>query len=190
MSVAAGPVALLDPPAVAGADERVVLVDERDRPIGTMEKLAAHREGRLHRAVSVVLRSPSGRLLMQRRAAAKYHSGGVWTNTCCSHPRPGEPVAEAALRRLREEMGIRIPALRPLFATIYRAEVGDGLIEHEFVHVFGGVWDGAVAPDPQEVEAWAWMAPRELQRDLDRRPERYSVWFRRYAEVFWERMIG
>ncbi len=190
MSVAAAPVGLLDPTAALGARERVVLVDEHDRPLGSMEKLAAHREGRLHRAISVVLRSSAGRLLMQRRAAGKYHSGGVWTNTCCSHPRPGEPVGEAALRRLREEMGIGIPVLHPLFSTIYCAEVGHGLIEHEFVHVFGAVWDGAVCPDPLEVEDWAWMEPLWLRRDLERHPERYSIWFRRYAEMFWERMIG
>ncbi|WP_114375812.1 isopentenyl-diphosphate Delta-isomerase [Elioraea thermophila] len=182
--------ALLDAPATLPQDERVVLVDEQDRAVGTMEKLAAHREGRLHRALSVVLRSPEGRLLMQRRAAGKYHSGGVWTNTCCSHPRPGEEPEAAARRRLAEEMGIHLPRLEPLFETVYRAEVGDGLVEHEYVHVFGAVWDGAVDPDPSEVEDWAWVDPVVLKQDMARNPERYSAWFRRYAEVFWDRMIG
>lgn len=170
--------------------EQVVLVDEQDCPLGVMEKLAAHREGRLHRALSVVLRSPDGRLLMQRRAAGKYHSGGVWTNTCCSHPRPGEPVAEAAVRRLREEMGIAVPRLGKLFETIYRAPVGRGLVEHEYVHVFGGVWDGSVAPDPEEVAGCAWMDAAGLRSDMAARPERYSVWFRQYAEMFWDRLIA
>jgi isopentenyl-diphosphate delta-isomerase len=170
--------------------EQVVLVDEHDRPIGVMEKLAAHREGRLHRALSVVLRSPDGKLLMQRRAVGKYHSGGVWTNTCCSHPRPGEAVAEAAVRRLRGEMGISVPILAKLFETIYRAPVGRGLVEHEYVHVFGGVWDGSCAPDPEEVEDCAWMDATGLRGDISAHPERYSVWFRQYAEAFWDRMIA
>lgn len=170
--------------------EQVVLVDEQDRPLGVMEKLAAHREGRLHRALSVVLRSPDGKLLMQRRAAGKYHSGGVWTNTCCSHPRPGEAVAEAAVRRLREEMGICVPALAKLFETIYRAPVGHGLVEHEYVHVYGGVWDGCCTPAPDEVDDCAWMEAAALRRDLAARPERYSVWFRRYADAFWDRMVA
>lgn len=170
--------------------EQVVLVDEQDRPLGVMEKLAAHREGRLHRALSVVLRSPDGKLLMQRRAVGKYHSGGVWTNTCCSHPRPGEAVSEAAVRRLHEEMGIRVPVLAKLFETIYRAPVGRDLVEHEYVHVFGGVWTGSCTPDPEEVEDCAWMNAAALRRDMAARPERYSVWFRQYAEAFWDRMVA
>jgi len=172
-------------------EEEVVLVDRQDRPVGTMEKLAAHREGRLHRALSVVLRSADGRkLLLQRRAACKYHSGGAWTNTCCSHPRPGEDPAEAAVRRLREEMGIELDHLDPLFTTVYRAAVGEGLTEHEFVHVFGSVWDGPVHPDPAEVDDYAWFDAAELRRDIAEHPERYSAWFRTYVESFWDRMAG
>ncbi|GIX09050.1 isopentenyl-diphosphate Delta-isomerase [Elioraea sp.] len=186
------PAAALPRAALPGgaAVEQVVLVDERDRPVGVMEKLAAHREGRLHRALSVVLRAPDGRLLLQRRAAGKYHSGGVWTNTCCGHPRPGEPVAQAALRRLREEMGISLAALTPLFETVYRAPVGGALVEHEYVHVFGAVWHGDCVPEPAEVEACAWVDAAALRADLGLRPERYSVWFRRYAAMFWERMTA
>lgn len=176
----------LDP----GPAEQVVLVDPSDRPTGVMEKLAAHREGRLHRALSVILRSPDGRLLMQRRASGKYHSGGIWTNTCCSHPRPGEPVELAAIRRLREEMGIELPHLDKLFATIYRAPVGQGLVEHELVHVFGAVWDGKVDPAPEEVEAFGWFEPDALRADLEASPARYSVWFRTYALQHWDRMTG
>ncbi len=172
-------------------EEQVVLVDRQDRPLGVMEKLAAHREGRLHRALSVVLRSADGRrLLLQRRAACKYHSGGAWTNTCCSHPRPGEDPEHAAVRRLREEMGIALPGLEKLFTTVYEAPVGHGLTEHEYVHVFGCAWDGDVHPDPAEVEGYGWFEAEELRADLSAHPERYSVWFRTYADAFWDRMAG
>ena len=171
-------------------EDDVILVDEADRPVGLMGKLAAHEAGRLHRALSVILRDRQGRLLMQRRAAGKYHSGGVWTNTCCSHPRPGEMPAEAARRRLREEMGIDHPALAPLFITTYCADVGAGLVEHELVHVFTGVWDGGVAPDPAEVDEFAWVEPRALRDDMALHPDRYSVWFRAYCTRFWDRIAA
>lgn len=174
--------------------EDVILVDAADRPVGTMEKLAAHQAGRLHRALSVVLRDAGGRLLMQRRASGKYHSGGVWTNTCCSHPRPGETPADAARRRLREEMGIDHPGLSLLFTTTYCADVGHGLVEHELVHVFGGTWDSAapdaVHPDPAEVEDYAWVEPRALRTDIALHPERYSVWFREYCRRHWNDLAG
>src|SRR5690606_10606229 len=154
----------------------------------TAPKLAAHREGRLHRAISVQLSDGRGRLLLQRRHIGKYHSGGLWTNTCCSHPRPGEATAEAAARRLEEEMGIRC-ALRPLFTTQYRADVGNGLIEHEIVHVFAGTYDGQVCPDPREADGFAYVTPEELASDLRddaKRPaSRYSVWFKLYARDHW-----
>jgi isopentenyl-diphosphate delta-isomerase len=171
-------------------EDDVILVDEADRPVGLMGKLAAHEAGRLHRALSVIIRDRQGRLLMQRRASAKYHSGGVWTNTCCSHPRPGEMPADAARRRLREEMGIDHDQLLPLFITTYCAEVGDGLVEHELVHVFAGQWDGAVHPDPAEVEDYAWVDPPALRADIRDHPERYSVWFREYCARFWDRIAA
>jgi len=159
--------------------ERVVLVDEHDRPVGTAEKLAAHRDGgRLHRAFSVFLFDASGRMLVQRRAAAKYHFPLLWTNACCSHPRPEEPVAEAARRRVREELGIEV-ALRPAFRFVYAAEdAASGLTEREYDHVFVGRLDGEPAPDPAEVDAIAWRDPAELLRDATARPERYTPWFR------------
>ena len=163
----------------APEEERVVLVDPQDRPIGTAPKLAAHREGRLHRAVSVVIRDRAGRFLLQKRHRSKYHSGGLWTNTCCSQPRPGEPVRDAARRRLVEEMGIEAE-LEPLLTTIYRAELDNGLVEHELVHVFGAVYEGPVRPDPAEAEGFAWVTPEELEADVRARPERYSYWFRLY----------
>lgn len=163
--------------------DRVVLVDQDDREIGTLPKLEAHRQGRCHRAVSVFLRDAGGRLLLQRRAAGKYHSPGLWSNTCCSHPRPGEDVLGAAARRLGEEMGLAA-GLEHLFSTHYRALVSDHLIEDEIVHVFGGVAGGPPKPDASEVAGWCWKTPDEVRRDLRARPEAYTVWLRKYIEEF------
>lgn len=162
--------------AMSGGEERVVLVDEDDRALGTEEKLAAHEKALLHRALSVFVFDSSGRLLLQRRALSKYHSGGLWTNTCCSHPRPGEAVPDAAHRRLREEMGFDC-ALEPAFTFVYHAPFSHGLTEHELDHVLLGRFDGTPAADPAEVAEWAWIAPAELAADLALRPERYTVWF-------------
>jgi isopentenyl-diphosphate Delta-isomerase len=160
--------------------EEVILVNGRDRPMGTAAKLAAHRQGLLHRAFSVFIVNPAGELLLQRRAAAKYHSPGLWSNACCGHPRPGEATAIAAGRRLAEELGFTCP-LRPAGGFVYRAEVPAGagataLIEHEYDRVFVGVWDGEPEPDPAEVSAWRWVAPRALERALRRAPDRFTPW--------------
>lgn len=186
-------VALSDPLGASGGARRsradtsrddVVLLDPRGRAIGAMPKLEAHRRGRFHAAISVLIRDSAGRLMLHRRASAKYHSGGLWTNTCCSHPRPGESSAAAATRRLGEEMGFQAP-LAPLFAMRYRARVGE-LIEHELVHVFGGVFDGDAEPDPAEVGDWRWTDYAALRRDFAVRPAAYTVWFgkflRRHAD--------
>ena len=157
--------------------EQVVLVDEADAEVGTLEKQRAHVEGRLHRALSVFVFNREGDVLLQRRAGTKYHSGGQWTNTCCSHPRPGDAVAAAARRRLREEMGFECE-LSPAFAFTYRADVGGGLVEHEFDHVFVGRWEGSPAPDAAEVEDWRWASLDDLARDAALRPEAYTPWFR------------
>jgi isopentenyl-diphosphate delta-isomerase len=157
--------------------ERVILVDELDREIGFAEKLAAHRAGTLHRAFSVFVFDASGRLLLQRRAAGKYHSGGLWSNTACGHPRPGEGTLSAARRRLREEMGVEC-GLRDAFGFVYRAEVGGALVEHEFDHVFVGEYADDPAPDEAEVEGWKWIALDDLRGELARAPEAYSAWLR------------
>jgi len=151
----------------------VVLLDPADdRPVGTMEKLEAHRLGRYHAAISVLLVDAEGRHVLQQRAAGKYHSAGLWANACCSHPLPGEAVADAAHRRLREEMGIET-RLVPLGVTRYRAQVGD-LIEYEHVSLFGGVFEGAMAPDPDEAAA-VMVVPEAAIAGL-----RLTPWFRLY----------
>ena len=160
----------------AGPDgELVVLVDRHDNEVGRAPKLQAHVDGVLHRAVSVFLFDDAGKVLLQRRALEKYHSGGLWSNTCCGHPRPGESPADAAHRRLREEMGI-LCALAPVGHFIYRAPLPDGLTEHELDHVFLGRFLGAPAPNPAEVSAWRWMPVADLVADHARRPERYTAW--------------
>jgi len=161
---------------------RVVLVDENDHVQGTADKLQAHAEGWLHRALSVFVFDRHGRLLLQRRAANKYHSGGLWSNTCCSHPHPGESPQAAAERRLQEEMGFSCP-LTPAFHFTYRAAVDENLTEHEYDHVFLGTVDEvAVRPNADEVADWAWMDPAALRADVAATPDRYTVWFRRLLE--------
>lgn len=159
------------------ATEQLILVDAQDRELGVKEKLEAHVEGALHRAFSVFVFDADKRLLLQKRALTKYHSGGLWSNTACGHPRPGEATLAAALRRLREEMGFECE-LRRAFGFLYRTELNNHLIEHEYDHVFVGCFDGEPAPDPSEVEAWRWLSMRQLRRDLSERPHMYSYWLR------------
>jgi isopentenyl-diphosphate delta-isomerase len=155
----------------------VVLVDRSDLQVGTMEKMEAHRKGLLHRAVSVFLFNSNGEVMLQRRASTKYHSAGLWTNTCCSHPYPGESAADAAHRRLMEEMGIEAP-LDFSHTFIYKTDLEDGLIEHELDHVFVGSYDGAASPDPQEADQWKFVPIAELMIDIRQNPGQYTVWMR------------
>lgn len=166
------------------AAEKVILVDADDRPVGTAPKLDAHEDGNLHRAFSVLIHDGAGNLLLQKRHRGKYHSGGLWTNACCGHPRPGEDTRSAAARRLEEEMGFT-SELTALGTVTYRADVGNGLIEHELVHVFVGHHTGAIAPDDQEAEDWCWRPLDEVRREASRAPARFTVWFRRYLEDGW-----
>ena len=158
--------------------ERVVLVDPSDRPLGTAEKLRAHAEGWLHRAFSVLVFDADGHLLLQKRHADKYHSGGLWSNTCCSHPRPGEALADAATRRLQEEMGFSCNVQRA-FGFQYEASVADDLMEHEYDHVFIGCTDRrpTVHPHPDEVADWRWTPLSSLQAEIDARPDAFTIWF-------------
>lgn len=155
--------------------EEVILVNERDEEIGRMEKHAAHRQPVLHRAFSIFLFDANGRMLLQQRAAGKYHSPLLWTNACCSHPRPGERTEEAAARRLTEELGLRIP-LEHRFAFTYQAEVGNGLTEYELDHVYFGTVREAPAPNPLEVEAWRYVELEALREEMTAHPDRFTAW--------------
>jgi isopentenyl-diphosphate delta-isomerase len=155
----------------------VILVDEHDNPVGIGEKMTTHRTGDLHRAFSIFIFNPQGQMLIHRRAGGKYHSAGLWTNACCSHPRPGESTEAAAHRRLQEEMGFDTQ-LEEVFQFTYRAEFENDLIEHELDHVFVGTYDGDPSPDPDEVGDWTWVDLETLEQDLEERPNRYTPWFR------------
>ena len=157
--------------------EQVILVDELDKPIGLMEKQAAHVDPHLHRAFSVFIFNSKGELLMQQRALSKYHSPGLWTNTCCSHPRDGETTMDAASRRLMEEMGMACE-MHEVYTFIYKAPVGQGLTEHEFDHVFIGQSDDIPQINHEEVESWKYMRIDELKNDIQRHPEHYTEWFK------------
>ena len=154
----------------------LILVDLDDRETGQGEKMAVHRRGLLHRAFSVFL-FDGDRLLVQRRAAGKYHCAGLWANTCCSHPRPGEELEDAVKRRLREEAGIECE-VKEVFSFVYKHRFAEDLYEHEFDHVFLGVYDGAFIPNPEEVADFRWITVEELKADLAGHPEKYAPWFR------------
>ena len=158
------------------SEERVILVDENDEEIGTAEKLAAHRSGDLHRAFSVFLYNEDGLVLLQRRAGTKYHSPGLWSNTCCGHPRPGEDTLAAASRRLTEELGIS-GELQHASTFRYQATLRDGLVEHEIDHVFTGLASGDPNPDPAEVSEWQWMTIEDVSAWLAREPGAFTAWF-------------
>ena len=167
----------------------VILVDDQDRELGEMGKMAAHLRGQLHRAISVCVYDPRGRMLLQRRAEQKYHSGGLWTNACCTHPRPGESIERAARRRLGEELGIDVP-LRYLLRTHYRADVGSGLVENEIVHLFIGLHSGSVIPNPDEVAEFAWAREHDLRADVAHSPAAYTYWFKHYLEAYGDALFG
>ena len=157
--------------------EKVVLVDEFDNAIGTMEKMEAHRQGVLHRAFSILLFNSKGEILLQKRAQGKYHSAGLWTNTCCSHPLPGESVEDAAYRKLKQEMGIELQT-EFAYKFIYQAPLDNGLTEHEYDHVLTGTFDGTPHINIQEVEDWKFVHITSLKEDIARHPERYTYWFK------------
>ncbi|MDY0907321.1 isopentenyl-diphosphate Delta-isomerase [Pedobacter sp. CFBP9032] len=156
-------------------EELVILVDTNDSPIGQMEKLEAHQKGELHRAFSIFIFNTKGELLLQQRALDKYHSGGLWTNTCCSHPRPGEDNLAAANRRLKEEMGMKAN-LTPAFSFTYRAEFESGLIEHEYDHVFFGKSDLLPVINKEEVEQYKYINLDTLKQELLLYPDHYTPW--------------
>lgn len=157
-------------------NEQVILVDELDNEVGLMEKLEVHQKGLLHRAFSILLFNSKGELLLQKRAKSKYHSGGLWTNTCCSHPLPGEDIQHATSRKLKQEMGI---ALQPQFAYkfIYKAYLDHNLTEYELDHVFTATFDGTPEVNPDEVEDWRYIDIASLKKEMAEKPNEFTAWF-------------
>jgi isopentenyl-diphosphate Delta-isomerase len=168
--------------------EEVILVNNNDETTGLSEKMAAHEQGLLHRAFSVFIFNSAGELLLQRRALSKYHSAGLWTNTCCSHPRPGESNYDAAVRRLQEEMGFTVP-VEKIFDFIYRADFENGLIEYEFDHVFTGEYEGEVPFNATEVSEIRYASIMEIKQLLTSLPDQFTRWFQitfPRIEQWWE----
>lgn len=157
--------------------DEIILVDNLDNITGYGEKMDVHRQGRLHRAFSVFIFNSNGEMLLQKREKSKYHSGGLWTNTCCSHPVKGERVEEAAIRRLNEEMGFTCE-LKKIFSFIYKAEFNEELYEHEYDHVFIGIYNGEPVPDPSEVMDWKWVSLSDIEKDIEINPYKYTYWFK------------
>ena len=161
----------------------LILVDEHDNPVGYAPKLATHENGgRLHRAFSIFIFNSAGDLLLQQRASGKYHFGGLWTNTCCSHPRRGETTIDAAHQRLRHELGFDTELTEKLSFVYRAADPASGLTEHEFDHVFVGRFDGVPTPNPEEVGDWKWVRPDELLADIKAHPASYTPWFKLVVE--------
>lgn len=169
--------------------EVVVLVNESDEVLGTMEKMQAHVEGKLHRAFSVFIFNSKGEMLIHQRALSKYHSPGLWTNTCCSHPRPQEAYIDGANRRLMEEMGMQCE-LAPAFKFIYKCSFDNNLIEHELDHVFTGISDEEPKPNKQEVHSWKYVAVEDLLRDIDDHPSLYTPWFKICLDAHVEQLLA
>ena len=169
--------------------ERVILVNEQDEPIGSSEKMEAHENGSLHRAVSVFVFNSDGELLLQKRASEKYHGGGLWTNSCCTHPREGETSEACAIRRLQEELGFEAE-VEEKFSFIYKAEVENGLVENEYDHVFVGMYDGKVNPNPEEVEDYTFVELDKVVKDAELHPEKYTIWFRIIIDKFRDHLTG
>ncbi len=169
-------------------EERVILVNPQDEQIGTMPKMEAHEKALLHRAFSVFIMNDKGETLLQQRAASKYHSPLLWTNTCCSHQREGEDNIAAGKRRLREEMGF-VTELNELFSFIYKAPFDNGLTEHELDHVMMGSYDADPVANPEEVADWKWMKPQDIETDISQYPERYTAWFKIIFTKFYGHLI-
>lgn len=170
-------------------EEQVILVNEKDEPIGLMGKMEAHEKGLLHRAFSVFVFNSKQEVLLQQRAACKYHSPNLWTNTCCSHPRVGETNQQAGERRLQEEMGLQVP-LQEVFSFIYKAPFDNGLTEHEYDHVLVGYSDAQPQINPEEVASWKWLSLEAIKEDILQAPERYTAWFKIIFEEFYHHLLS
>ncbi len=165
-------------------EEKVILVDVNDEPIGLMNKMEAHEKALLHRAFSVFVLNSNNEIMLQQRASHKYHSPLLWTNTCCSHQRAGETNLQAGKRRLEEEMGFVVP-LKELFSFIYKASFDNGLTEHELDHVMIGYSNDEPKINPEEVESWKWMKIEDVKKDMEIHPEIYTVWFKIIFDKFY-----
>jgi len=170
-------------------EEKVILVNEKDEPIGLMGKMEAHEKGLLHRAFSVFIFNSKQEVLLQQRAACKYHSPNLWTNTCCSHPREGESNLQAGERRLQEEMGMQVP-LEEVFSFIYKAPFDNGLTEHEYDHVLVGYSDAQPQINPEEVASWKWLSLEAIKEDILQAPEQYTAWFKIIFEKFYHHLLS
>lgn len=170
-------------------EEEVILVNQENEQIGTMPKMEAHEKALLHRAFSVFIVNDDGEIMLQQRAASKYHSPLLWTNTCCSHQRVGESNLDAGKRRLQEEMGFEAE-LKELFSFIYKAPFDNGLTEHEYDHVMIGNFNKEPKINPEEVEAWKWMSPELVKKDITDNPKEYTVWFKIIFEKFYQHLFN
>ena len=158
-------------------EEKVILVDKEDQEIGEGEKMEVHRQRLLHRSFSIFIFNSKGEMLLQQRAKSKYHSGGLWTNACCGHPRPGEGIEEAAHRRLKEEMGFDCE-LKEVLKFTYHVALDNGIGEDEFDHAFTGTFDGEVQPNPDEADSFKWVDTKWLLEDVVEHPKQYTEWFK------------
>ncbi len=157
--------------------EEVILVDENDCEVGKCEKIKAHRLALLHRAISIIVFNNKKEILIQKRAKEKYHCPGIWSNTCCTHPKPGENVLDAAKRRLVEEMGFSCE-IEHAFNFVYKKEFNNGLTEYEYDHVFIGNYAGKININLNEVSDFKWISNNDLKKEIEKNPEKFSYWFR------------
>jgi len=160
---------------------QVILVTKRNRKIGEMEKLKVHREALLHRGFSILIFNLKNEILLQKRAKNKYHSGGLWTNACCSHPRSNETYTQAVHKRLKQEMGFDCP-LTKQFCFIYKCDFKNGLTEHEYLCVYFGRYDGSIKINPAEASTYKWISLKDLKKDIKMSPGKYTYWFKLIVE--------
>lgn len=169
-------------------EEQVILVNENDEQIGLMPKMEAHEKGVLHRALSVFIFNDQDELMLQQRAFSKYHSPGLWANTCCSHQREGENNIDAGKRRMMEEMGFSTE-LEESISFIYKAHFDNGLTEHEFDHILIGRFNGTPNPNPEEVAAWKWVSLDEIKIDIKENPQNYTAWFKIIFDKYYKAIL-
>lgn len=162
--------------------DKVILVDQNDLEIGTIDKMEAHVKGLLHRAFSVFLFNSKKEMLIHQRAAEKYHGGSLWTNACCSHPQPGEDLKHSAIERLQFEMGLQCE-LQKAFSFIYHSPVENGLIEYEYDHVYIGFTDDLPIPNPEEVQDYRWVSTADLKNEIAEAPEKFTFWFKKAFQM-------